>query len=117
MDREFIHIYDAEITSDFLAMLDTPTTSTIKPNFPTIEHRQIPFRPFKTFQRRIWSALLVNKFPPHVADVPNCTRLKVINQHLKRPLDQDDDDKRRKRSRASRMACYTQKATTFTVLE
>ncbi|KAF3405666.1 hypothetical protein F1880_010337 [Penicillium rolfsii] len=100
MDREFIHLYDAEITSDFLAMLDTPTTSTIKTNFPTIEHRQIPFRPFETFQRRIWSALLVNKFPPHVADVPNGTRFKAINQHLKRPREQDDDE-RRKRGRAS----------------
>ncbi|KAJ6041411.1 hypothetical protein N7460_006801 [Penicillium canescens] len=58
MDREFIHLYEAQITSDFLRMLDNPAAATIQTNFPTIERRQIPFRPFETFQERIFAELL-----------------------------------------------------------
>lgn len=82
LDREFIHIYEALITSDLLATLDGPTNPVIKAKFPTIEHKVISFDPLETMEKRILSELLVNNFPHHVSDVPVGTFSNVINQHF-----------------------------------
>jgi hypothetical protein len=95
MDQEFIHLYEAHITSDFLAMLDNPATATTKTNFRTIEHRQIPFKPFETFQERILSELSSTNIPSHVSHQHN-----IINQDVKRAPEQEDDE-RCKRARTS----------------
>lgn len=87
MDREFIHLYEAQITSDFLRMLDNPAAATIQTNFPTIERRQIPFRPFETFQERILAELSVKNIPPRVSNRHN-----IINQNVKRAHEQEDDE-------------------------
>jgi hypothetical protein len=90
MDQEFIYLYEAQITSDFLGMLDNPKTATIQTNFPTIERRQISFRPFETFEERIWAELL--HFPPDVSVIPDDTCPSFINQNGKRPHEQEDDE-------------------------
>ncbi|KAJ5585021.1 uncharacterized protein N7459_004821 [Penicillium hispanicum] len=100
MDREFIHLYEAQITSDFLGMLDSPTTATNRADFPAIARRQIPFRPFETFQKRLWAELLAGNFLPHTSDLPDDTGSDLINEHSKRPQEQEDND-RCKRSRTS----------------
>ncbi|PLB54009.1 hypothetical protein P170DRAFT_482254 [Aspergillus steynii IBT 23096] len=98
-DPEYIHIYEARITSDFLRALETPTTAMKEAKFPTIEHRKIPFRPYKTFQERILVELSINNFSL-ASDVPNGTLSNVTNPHLKRPYEQADDE-RCKRGRVS----------------
>ncbi|KAJ5105280.1 hypothetical protein NUU61_002627, partial [Penicillium alfredii] len=100
IDREFIHIYEAQITSSFLGMLDNPMKATIQTKFPTIRRREIPFRPFETFQNRIWTALLDNQLPAHASDKLDGTGSKIVNEHAKRPHEQENDDTR-KRGRTS----------------
>lgn len=62
-DQEFIHLYEAQIPSAFLRMLDKPTTATIEANLSVIKHRKIPFKPFETFQERILADLSINRTP------------------------------------------------------
>ncbi|KGO65941.1 hypothetical protein PITC_021420 [Penicillium italicum] len=96
MDRESIHLYEAQFTSDFLGMLDNPAIATMPANFPTIKRKQISFRPFETFQERILADLSVQSIPPHVSNKDD----NAINKNAKRAHKQEDDE-RRKRGRTS----------------
>lgn len=89
LDREFIHLYEARITSDFLGMLDNPATATMQNDSPTIRRRQIPFKPFETLQERILAELSAgHKIPPHVPIQHDDT----INQNVKRVHEHEDDE-------------------------
>jgi hypothetical protein len=58
-DVEFLHIYEAQITSELLEWLDHPVTSTEFTGAPIIvKRRKIPFKPFGNFVRRIVYELL-----------------------------------------------------------
>lgn len=85
LDREFFHLYEAQITSNFLGMLDNPTTATMETNFPVIKHRKIPFEPFETFQERILADLSINHTPPKKDD-------DTTNDKAKRAHDHEDDE-------------------------
>ncbi|KAJ5651949.1 hypothetical protein N7507_009375 [Penicillium longicatenatum] len=52
-DKEFIHLYEGQFTTEFLRMLDEPTTARNPTNAPTINRRKIPYKPFETFVDRI----------------------------------------------------------------
>ncbi|KAL4923026.1 uncharacterized protein BDV17DRAFT_25674 [Aspergillus undulatus] len=56
-DGEFIHLYEAQISSEVLRMLDSPTTAK-SVRWPTIQRRRIPFKLFDTFKYRLEGALL-----------------------------------------------------------
>lgn len=58
MDCEFIHLYEAQIPSELLRMLENPTIATRCTDGSTITQRKIPFKPFKTFNERILAELL-----------------------------------------------------------
>lgn len=72
-------------------MLDNPAVATIQPNFPTIERRQIPFRPFETFQQRILAELSVKIIPPHVSN----KRDNTTNRKSKRTHEKEEDESRK----------------------
>ncbi|KKK26528.1 hypothetical protein ARAM_006128 [Aspergillus rambellii] len=85
-DQESIHIFEASITSDLLAMRDNPMTATTPTRFPTINHRKIPFRPYETFQRRLLSQGIGSG---------------MMGQRFKRKHESDEDDEMCKQNQTS----------------
>ncbi|OJJ72277.1 hypothetical protein ASPBRDRAFT_672166 [Aspergillus brasiliensis CBS 101740] len=59
-DREFVHLYEAQITVEFLEMLDKLTAVPASTNGPIIYQRNIPFRPFETFPARVRAETLAS---------------------------------------------------------
>ncbi|KAF9885863.1 hypothetical protein FE257_012335 [Aspergillus nanangensis] len=95
-DRESIHLYQAHITSDFLRMLDKPTSTRFQKDFPTIEHREISFKPYETLRQRILDELSVANMPPHLSNRHD----NISNKNVKRAHEQKDKG-RFKRTRSS----------------
>lgn len=61
VDKEFIHLFEAEITSEILEMLDRPNLATGLATWPTIKHKKIPFQPYESFKERITAEILDSK--------------------------------------------------------
>ncbi|KAJ5179769.1 hypothetical protein N7492_002979, partial [Penicillium capsulatum] len=56
-DSDFIYLYESRVTSKLLRMLNNPTTA-ISEDWPTIEPRKIPFKPYENFKQRLMHELL-----------------------------------------------------------
>ncbi|KAJ5584427.1 uncharacterized protein N7459_004227 [Penicillium hispanicum] len=63
-EREFMHLFEAEVTSELLDVLQNPTTTTRHINWPTIKHKRIPLKPLETFKERLRVEVLA---PNHIA--------------------------------------------------
>ncbi|POR35253.1 Uncharacterized protein TPAR_04546 [Tolypocladium paradoxum] len=57
-DIEFIHLFEAEVTSELLQMLDKPDLATGLTAWPTIKHQKIPFKPYEDFKERLMAKIL-----------------------------------------------------------
>ncbi|KAF7594175.1 hypothetical protein BBP40_010024 [Aspergillus hancockii] len=53
VDREYFHLYEAEITAELLDAPRNPTTTTSYTAWPTIHRRKPPFKPYGTFANRL----------------------------------------------------------------
>ncbi|PLN86319.1 hypothetical protein BDW42DRAFT_92987 [Aspergillus taichungensis] len=84
-DHEFVHIYEAQITNEFLDMLDKSAIATTSINGPAVYHRKIPYRPFENFPERIRAETLASA----TADEVDAEKKAV-----KRPLESEDDQGR-----------------------
>jgi hypothetical protein len=56
-DSECIHLYETEVSSTILRMLDNPSTASAV-GWPIIQRRTISFKPFETFMHRLVRTLL-----------------------------------------------------------
>lgn len=59
-DREFVYLYEAEFTLEFLEMLQKSTIATASTKGSIIYQRKIPFRPFESFPARIRAEALAS---------------------------------------------------------
>ncbi|CAP98624.1 Pc22g13360 [Penicillium rubens Wisconsin 54-1255] len=57
-DKEYIHLYEAEISAELLGALRSPTTATKYTKWPTIRRRKLPYKPYNTFADRITAELV-----------------------------------------------------------
>lgn len=93
-DSEFIHLYETQISSKILRMLDNPSTAS-SAGWPTIQRRRIPFKPFETFMHRLVLALLepniLHNCDASEADVDVDT---VVTKNLKRKCAAESGDRR-----------------------
>lgn len=92
-DYDFIHLYEAEFTSEFLRMLDKPMNATSRTNIPDISRRKIPFKPFEDFPERIRAEIFATNLSPSTSDVLDSAH-SVVNEGVKRPFEQEDDEGR-----------------------
>ncbi|QKX63474.1 uncharacterized protein TRUGW13939_10644 [Talaromyces rugulosus] len=70
-DCEFIHLYEAQFTSELLEAIKNPKNATTYTNWPTITQKKIPFKPFDTFRQRLVAELLLpaNQDGPIASDI------------------------------------------------
>ncbi|KAL4868724.1 hypothetical protein BDV12DRAFT_197070 [Aspergillus spectabilis] len=57
-DKEYVHLYDAEISAELLRALNDPKAATSYVPFPTIKYRKLSFKPYDTFAERLSTALV-----------------------------------------------------------
>lgn len=57
-DRDFVHLYEARITSDLLRSLECPKTIKSCVDWPAIKRTRIPFQPVNSFHQRLQIELL-----------------------------------------------------------
>ncbi|KAE8349781.1 hypothetical protein BDV28DRAFT_140504 [Aspergillus coremiiformis] len=84
-DREFVYLYEARFTFEFLEMLDKPTSVMASTNGPIMYQRKIPFRPFESFPARVRAETLAS------ATVDNVNTEK---RAVKRPIQHEGDQGR-----------------------
>ncbi|KAL5338012.1 hypothetical protein BJX70DRAFT_367892 [Aspergillus crustosus] len=91
LEPEFIHLYEARVSSIFLEMLDRPNT-TMSMAWPIIQRKRIPFKPYDTFRHRLVAELLEPSTPY------DCDSLReqgaVITKTVKRQHDAKSDHER-----------------------
>ncbi|KAJ6188737.1 hypothetical protein N7519_003645 [Penicillium mononematosum] len=91
-DKEFIHLYEAEISAELLGALRSPETATKYTKWPTIRQRKLPYKPYNTFENRITAELEA----PSILCSPEISGLSdelngVIGCGRKRPPDQESN--------------------------
>ncbi|KND91088.1 hypothetical protein TOPH_04348 [Tolypocladium ophioglossoides CBS 100239] len=64
-DSQFIYLFEAEIASELLKMLDKPNLATKQTVWPIIKRKRIPYEPCKNFHKRITAELLAPSPLPH----------------------------------------------------
>ncbi|RSL43125.1 hypothetical protein CEP53_011846 [Fusarium sp. AF-6] len=94
-DQEYVHLFEAEIPSKLLDLLDDPTLSMKHVCWPTIHHSKLPFQPYSTFQMRLTARLIeVHRVQGPLGTEPaNFDGSKVISN--KRKLTEENDFSRR----------------------
>ncbi|KAE8374540.1 hypothetical protein BDV26DRAFT_284211 [Aspergillus bertholletiae] len=65
-DREYIYLYEAEITTELLSTLRNTSAASSNTEWPTIRRLKISFQPYKTFANWLIAAL--------VSPIPQCPR-------------------------------------------
>ncbi|KAF4985632.1 hypothetical protein FDECE_16423 [Fusarium decemcellulare] len=58
LDLEFVHLFEADISSELLDILDQPTLNMTNVSWPIIKHAKISFLPYNNLQQRIMNYLL-----------------------------------------------------------
>lgn len=93
-DSAFVHLFEAEITSELLDILDDPALSMSHVSWPIIRHSKLPFQPYSTLQGRLM-ARLVGAQESLRMEPTNFDGTKVISN--KRKLAEENDFARRVR--------------------
>ncbi|KAF7557803.1 hypothetical protein G7Z17_g463 [Cylindrodendrum hubeiense] len=93
-DSAFVHLFEAEITSELLDILDDPALSMTHVSWPIIRHSKLPFQPYSTLQGRLM-ARLVGAQESLRMEPTNFDGTKVISN--KRKLAEENDFARRVR--------------------
>lgn len=57
-DQAYVHLFEAEIPSKLLDILDDPAMSMRHVSWPNIQHSKLPFQPYSTFQMRLMARLV-----------------------------------------------------------
>lgn len=84
-DREFVYLYEAQFTLEFLEMLDKSTIVTASIKGPIICQRKIPFRPFESFPARVRAEALASA---------TVDKVNTGTRAVKRQLQPEDDYER-----------------------
>ncbi|RAL02362.1 uncharacterized protein BO80DRAFT_443673 [Aspergillus ibericus CBS 121593] len=89
LDKEYIHLYEVEISARLLEDLRNPTNATEYTKWPNIRHKKLPFAPYATFTDRIVTELVA---PSHPNSSPPDDMNGVIMHGAKRALDQESSE-------------------------
>ncbi|KPM42074.1 hypothetical protein AK830_g4475 [Neonectria ditissima] len=92
LDSNFVHLFEAEITSELLHILDDPTLSMSHVTWPIIQHSKVSFQPYSTLQGRLMARLVGAQESLRI-EPPNLNGTKVSSN--KRKLVEENDFARR----------------------
>ncbi|CAG8008342.1 unnamed protein product [Penicillium salamii] len=89
-EPEFIHLYEAQFTSDLLEAIENPKDATAYLDWPTISRKKIPFKPYDTFRARLVAELSLpeNRHCHNASDTKDATD--VVKGAPKRQSEEED---------------------------
>jgi hypothetical protein len=90
--QKFIYLFEAEIPSKFLEMLENLTLRAEHTALPTISCRKIPFEPYDSFQQRIITEVL-DSHPRRRHEGTDINNTNASERGIKRRLVEDGGDR------------------------
>ncbi|PNY26776.1 Uncharacterized protein TCAP_03289 [Tolypocladium capitatum] len=92
-DSQFIYLFEAEISSELLRILDKPNISAKQTVWPIIKRKRIPFEPYENFQKRITAQLLAPSPLRHSEALLHKNDAGIPKQEIgERECGRDDDE-------------------------
>ncbi|PYI00739.1 hypothetical protein BO78DRAFT_412039 [Aspergillus sclerotiicarbonarius CBS 121057] len=94
-DEEYVHLYDARITNELIAVLKDPNAATEYVQWPTIYHIMLPYKPYESFMDRLVAELVAPG--PVCSTVPPEDTDGVGGYPAKRPWEEESDSSQKAR--------------------